>query len=175
MIKDIDVLFYGGVESHKGSDAMVEVCNLLISKNPDITICIIGYDESWVNHKLFSNNKNVILCCKVSFEEAIRFYQRSRVYASTSYYEGLNGICLEAMAMELPVVVWDLLFYRNLVIDHETGVLVPVDDNQQMAMQIKKLLSDDSQRIKMGNQSRSLINKSYNWENLSKQVLELFN
>lgn len=172
--KDIDVLFCSEAYSHKGSRAMVEVCNELIAKKPDVVICIIGFDESWGKNNLPSNNQNIILSGKVSFNEAIEFYHRSRVYASTSYYEGLNSACIEAMAVELPVVVWDLLFYQNLVIDHETGVLVAVDDYQQMAMQITKLLTDDNKSKKLGNQSRSLIEKSYSWESLTKQVLALF-
>lgn len=174
--KDIDVLFCGGIDPHKGSRAMVDVCNALIAKKPDITICIVGYDdEDWVKCNLPINSKNVIISGKVSVDEAICFYHRSRVYASTSYYEGLTSTCIEAMAMELPVVVWDLLFYRNLVINNETGMLVHVDECQQMALEITTLLIDESKSRILGNQSRRLIEKNHSWKNLSEQVLTLFN
>lgn len=175
--KDIDVVFCGGIDRHKGSRVMVALCKTLIAKNPDITICIVGYgeDEDWVRNNLSSDEKNITLSGKATLEEIISFYQRSRVFASTSYYEGLTSTCIKAMAMALPVVVWDLLFYRNLVINNVTGILVPVDNIEQMALQITKLITDESENRLLANQARNLIEKSYSWDTLSKQVLATFN
>ena len=176
VIKDIDVVFCGGLDRHKGSRTMVALCKALIAKNSNITIHIVGYgdDDSWVKSNLSSDGKNVTLSGKVTFDEVVKLYQRSRIFASTSYYEGLTSTCIEAMAMELPVVVWDLLFYRNLVIDNITGILVPVDNVQQMALQITRLLTDEGTSRLLANEARSLIEKSYSWETLSKQVLATF-
>lgn len=171
--KDIDVLFYSGKEFYKGHRAMVAVCKALIAIKSDIVICIIGDTSKGHSTEYIKNNENVILAGEVTHDEEIRFYQRSRVFASTSYYEGLTSSSIQAMAMALPVVVWDLLFYRNLVVDQETGVFVAVDDFQQMALQITRLLGDAANSRLLGNHARQMIVTSYSWKTISKQFFDI--
>ncbi|MEY8876772.1 MAG: glycosyltransferase family 4 protein, partial [Leptothrix sp. (in: b-proteobacteria)] len=101
---DIDVIFSGRIEKRKGSRPLAALCRQLVAAYPQIRIAIVGYgdDEAHVRHELADLNDNVLLTGKVSFGAMVSHYQRSRVYASTSYYEGLPGTCLEAMAMGLP-------------------------------------------------------------------------
>ncbi|MBC7785915.1 MAG: glycosyltransferase family 4 protein [Methylophilaceae bacterium] len=175
--KDVDVLFCGRIERRKGSHGMITLCHHLVAAKANIKIVIVGYgeDEAWVKAQLAPYAKNITMTGQVSFSEAIEFYQRSRVYASTSYYEGLPGTCLEAMAMQLPVVVWDFLFYRGLVNDAETGRIVPVDDFERMATQIIDLLEHPEISAQLGESARQLLAQRYGWDRLAKEVLLAFN
>lgn len=174
--KDIDVLFCGRIERRKGSHGMVKLCHDLVAKKANIKIVIVGYgeDEAWVRAQLAPYANNITMTGKVTFNEAIMFYQRSLVYASTSYYEGLPGTCLEAMAMQLPVVVWDFLFYRGLVDDAETGHIIPIDDFQQMTTRIIHLLENPVFSAQLGKNARQLLAQRYSWNMLAKEVLLAF-
>ncbi|MDO9050441.1 MAG: glycosyltransferase family 4 protein [Methylotenera sp.] len=174
--KDIDVLFCGRIEFRKGSRPMVEVCRQLIAKKPDIRIAIVGYgdDDVWVNNVLASYSKNVLLTGKVPFSEMMGYYNHSRVYVSTSYYEGLPGTCLEAMAMELPAVVWEFLFYRGLVIEGVTGVLAAPNNFSEMTDKILHLLANPDLASAMGKKGRALLESEYSWEKLARNVLGVF-
>ena len=174
--KDIDVLFCGRIEFRKGSRAMVELCLQLIEKKPDIQICIVGYgdDDIWVKEQLSAFSANVLLTGKVPFSDTINYYNRSRIYASTSYYEGLPGTCLEAMAMQLPVVVWDFLFYRGLVIEGDTGLIAAVNDFTGMADKVLSLLANSAQAAEMGKRGRLLLENNYSWNTLACDVLSQF-
>jgi glycosyltransferase involved in cell wall biosynthesis len=174
--KDIDVLFCGRIEFRKGSRPMIEICRQLIAKKPDIRIAIVGYgdDDVWVNEALAPYSKNVLLTGKVPFSETINYYNRSHVYASTSYYEGLPGTCLEAMAMELPAVVWDFLFYRGLVIEDSTGYLVAPNDFGAMTDKILNLLTHSDLATAMGQKGRGLLESEYSWSKLALNVLGVF-
>ena len=110
----------------------------------DVLIYIVGYgeEELWVKEQLADLGDNVIMTGKVPFAEMMGYYSRSRVYVSTSYYEGLPGTCLEAMALQLPAVVWDFLFYRGLVIEGQTGLLAKPNDVSGMADKVISLLSN---------------------------------
>jgi glycosyltransferase involved in cell wall biosynthesis len=173
--KDIDVLFCGRIEFRKGSRAMVELCRQLTAKKPDIRICIVGYgdDDAWVKEAL-APYQNVLMTGKVPFSEMIGYYNRSRVYASTSYYEGLPGTCLEAMAMQLPAVVWDFLFYRGLVVEGETGLLAAPNDFASMTDKVLELLANPLQAMEMGRNGRALLEKEYSWAKLAQDVLNVF-
>lgn len=174
--KDIDVLFCGRIEFRKGSRAMVELCRKLVEKKPDIRIAIVGYgdDDAWVNAELAIYGENVLLTGKVPFSEMIGYYNRSRVYASTSYYEGLPGTCLEAMAMQLPAVVWDFLFYRGLVVEGKTGSLAAPNDFAGMTDKILHLLANRGLATEMGKNGRALLESDYNWSKLARDVMGVF-
>ncbi|WP_020182770.1 glycosyltransferase family 4 protein [Methylotenera sp. 1P/1] len=174
--KDIDVLFCGRIELRKGSRSMVELCLQLITNKPDIRIAIVGYgdDYAWVKDKLLPHANNIWLTGKVSFLETVSYYNRSKVYVSTSYYEGLPGTCLEAMAMGLPVVVWDFLFYRGLVVEGHTGVLVTPNDYAAMTQKTLALLANPQQMSMLGQHGRALLEAEYHWAKLAKDVLRVF-
>lgn len=174
LAKDIDVLFCGRIERRKGSGAMVELCRQLVAAKPDVRICIVGYgdDDAWVGEQLAPLSANVTLTGKVPFERMVGYYNRSHVYASGAYYEGLPGTCLEAMAMELPTVVWDFLFYRGLVVDGETGLLAAPNDFAGMTASILSLLADPARAAEMGRRGRALLEGGYSWSALARQLLD---
>lgn len=175
IVKDVDILFCGRIEKRKGSRPMVEVCKQLIASRPDIKISIVGYgdDDEYVISEMAQYPGNVVLEGKVPFEKMMGFYNRSKVYVSTSYYEGLPGTCLEALAMKLPVVVWDFEFYNPLVLNGVNGKLLPPNQYPAMVKAINELLTDDSSRIAMGNQGRHMLEEHYNWSSLSAILLRI--
>lgn len=175
-IKDIDVVFTGRIEKLKGCNGMVDVCRRLVEKKQDILIYIVGYgeEENWVRHQLADLSNNIVMTGKVPFSEMMSYYSRSRIYVSASYYEGLPGTCLEAMAMGLPAVVWDFLFYRGLVVEGETGYLASPNDFDGMASKVIGLLTNPQLAAKMGRNSRALLEQDYGWSKLASDVLNVF-
>jgi glycosyltransferase involved in cell wall biosynthesis len=173
--KDYDVLFCGRIEHRKGSRAMVKVCLALIQQKPNIRILIVGYgdDDVWVKSHLSNLTENINLTGKVSFSDMQHYYQSSKLYVSTSYYEGLPGTCLEAMAMGLPVVAWDFLFYKGLVEQGETGCLVEPNNIRGMVKKIINLLDSQSIMMHMQQNTRAHVEHDFNWQVLSKQILSV--
>ena len=175
--KDIDIIFSGRIELLKGSKKMIEVCRQLVAIKKDIVIYIVGYgvEESCVREQLADLSKNVVMTGKVAFSEMMSYYNRSRIYVSTSYYEGLPGTCLEATAMGLPTVAWDFLFYRGLVIPNKTGYLIEPNDTYAMAQKITEILTDTDKLNALASNTRGHVEAHYNWQDLSKQILQVLN
>lgn len=173
--KDIDVLFVGRIEIRKGSRAMAPLCQALLARQPGLKIAIVGYgdDEAHVREALAAMGvlgAQVHMAGKVPLSEVGTYYRRAKVYASTSYYEGLPGTCLEAMAMELPCVVWDLLFYHGLVEPGLTGARVPVNQIDDMAERVIELVRDRDNATQMGSAARSHLARRYDWAALASQI-----
>ena len=168
-----DVLFVGRIEKRKGSRPMVDVCKRLVERSPAIRIAIVGFgdDDAYVNSELAPLAPNVTLLGKQSFSEVVRAYKQSRLYASTSYYEGLPGTCLEAMAMGLPAVVWNFPFYRDLVQAAATGTLVEAGDIEGFAGAVIELVRDPDAARAMGSAGRILVAAEYDWRRLADRVL----
>lgn len=174
--KTYDVLFCGRIEQRKGSRAMVEVCRKLIQQKRDVRIVIVGYgdDDAWVNSQLATYSHNIQLTGKVIFSDMQAYYQASLLYVSTSYYEGLPGTCLEAIAMGLPTIAWDFLFYRGLVMPDKTGYLIAPNDSEAMAQKIVAVLNDKQTHARLAANTRAHVEVHYNWADLSQQILQVF-
>lgn len=177
IIKDIDVLFCGRIEHRKGSRAMVQVCQALIQQKKDIRILIVGYgdDDAWVKTKLAPFANNITLTGKVNFDQMQAYYQQSKLYVSTSLYEGLPGTCLEAMAMGLAVVAWDFLFYQGLIKQGETGYLVEPNNINAMTKKIIELLDNPYAVSYIQGNTRPYVQNTFNWKILSSKIISIFN
>jgi glycosyltransferase involved in cell wall biosynthesis len=108
---------------------------------------------------------------RVPLSEMPMFYRRSRVYASTSYYEGLPGTCLEAMATGLPAVVWDLPFYGGLVVEGCTGSLAATNDLDAFTQRVLALTDRPSHAAALGRSAAQLVRRRHDWQRLAQQVI----
>ena len=171
--RDIDVVFSGRIELRKGSQALVAVCRELLRLRPDTHVAIVGYgpQEARVREALASAGDRVLFAGRTPFGEMSHWYRRSRLYASTSYYEGLPGTCLEAMACGIPAVVWDRLFYRGLVDDGVTGALVRTGESVAMAHRLAELLDHPARAEAMGRQARRRVQQRHDWSVLARQLI----
>jgi glycosyltransferase involved in cell wall biosynthesis len=172
--KDYDVLFAGRIERRKGSRPMVEVCKALIASDPTVRICIVGSgdDFDYVTKSLAPFQKNIELAGKISFEDIVVKYRRSKIYASTSYYEGLPGTCLEAMAVGLPAVVWNYPFYQGLVIDNVTGFTIAPNEVGIFTNTILSILANPAALHEMGVVAREKIYEGYSWKIVSDRIVK---
>lgn len=172
--KDVDVLFAGRVERRKGSRPMVEIVKSLIAQRPNIRIRIVGTgdDFDYVQQSLGHLAPSVTLTGQVGFEGILNEYRRAKIYASASYYEGLPGTCLEAMAVGLPAVVWDCLFYRGLVGDE--GALVPVNATDDFVRAVAAMLDRPEEMPKRAQAARAKVVENYTWAKIARDILKTY-
>ena len=174
--QDIDVLFCGRIERRKGSRPLAEVCLRLLQARPTLRICIVGYgdDEAHVRQRLAEvagPDGPVRFEGRVPLADMPDLYRRSRVYASTSYYEGLPGTCLEAMATGVPAVVWNLPFYAGLVTEGCSGLLAPVNDLDSFTQRVLELMDQPERAAALGRQAANLVRRRHDWQRLAGQVV----
>lgn len=86
----------------------------------------------------------------------------SDVVMLCSEKEGIPRVIMEAMALQKPVVATNVLGTQELVVDGETGFLVPLGDTNAMAEKIKLLAGDSSLRQRMGTYGLERINDGFN-------------
>src|SRR5207237_2689710 len=81
--------------------------------------------------------------------ELQRLYARAAVVACPSRREGFGVACLEAMAHARPVVATDVGGLRDLVVDGETGLVVPPRDAAALRAALTRLLGDPELRRRL--------------------------
>jgi glycosyltransferase involved in cell wall biosynthesis len=73
------------------------------------------------------------------------------------------------MASGLPVIATRISGSEELVLDGETGFLVPSEDVPPLQSALRKLLTDPALRRDMGFASRRRVEGHYSWENAARQ------
>jgi glycosyltransferase involved in cell wall biosynthesis len=83
------------------------------------------------------------------------------VVALASEGEGLPRVLLEAMLLSKPVVATRVTGSEDLVVDGETGLLVPFGDEESMAEALGRLAADEGERSRMGASGRTRVVSRY--------------
>jgi len=91
-------------------------------------------------------------------------YADSSLFLFPSRDEGMPNAVLEAMASGLPVIATRVAGNEELVVDGQTGTLVPVEDAAALREALRQLISDDDKRARMGKAARARVEKEYGWE-----------
>lgn len=94
--------------------------------------------------------------------------------ASLPNSEGTPTVILEAMACGVPVVATDVASVSEVVVDGETGYVVPSMDAEAMARRLTELASSDALRSSVGDDGHSRIEASFSLEACVEAHLEAF-
>ena len=93
--------------------------------------------------------------------DAVAIMKTFDVYVSTALWEGLPITLLEAMACGRPIVATDVGGNRDIVVDGETGILVPVGDPGTLARRVCELLNDPCLRRRLGDAGRRRVEDDF--------------
>jgi glycosyltransferase involved in cell wall biosynthesis len=103
----------------------------------------------------------------VQHDELQQLYARAAVVACPSRREGFGVACLEAMAHGRPVVATSVGGLLDLVVDGETGILVPPRDPVALRTALERLLADPDLRRKLGSAGRDSARTLFSWETVT--------
>ncbi len=92
----------------------------------------------------------------------------------SSLTEGLPVVFLEAMAMSKPVVSFNVGGVSELVIDGQTGILVPLKDSSGLAKAIIKLLKNKEEATGMGMAGWKRLDEKFSLEQMVRGYEEVY-
>jgi glycosyltransferase involved in cell wall biosynthesis len=107
-------------------------------------------------------------------DELARLYARAAVVACPSHREGFGVTCLEAMAHGRPVVAGAVGGLLDLVVDGETGILVPPGDVVALRAALERLLGDRELRRRLGAAGRRRASEQFSWDRITHETVELY-
>ena len=101
--------------------------------------------------------------------------QKMHIACLPSFYgEGLPKSLLEAAACGLPIITSDAPGCREIVQEGVNGLLVPVRDVDALVVALRKLIDDPGLRLRMGEQSRLLVETAFSLELVLAQTLAVY-
>ena len=121
--------------------------------------------------------------------ELIAVLAASDVFVCPSVYEPLGIVNLEAMAVGLPVVGSATGGIPDVIVDGETGLLVPIDQVQDgtgtpidparfeadLAERLTTLVTDTEAARTMGQAARRRVEEHFAWEAIAQRTMDVYN
>jgi len=156
----------GRLNPVKGHKDLIEIAKLLRQRGFDVRLQIAGEDEqggSGYHQELEkiiqdkSLSEYVELLGAVSEERIRKGLEEAHVFALASLNEGIPVAVMEAMAMEMPVIVTDVGGNAELVDDGVDAILVQPEKPEEMAEAIVKVLQDKELALSLSHKSRQKI------------------
>ena len=121
--------------------------------------------------------------------ELIAVLAASDVFVCPSVYEPLGIVNLEAMAVGLPVVGSATGGIPDVIVDGETGLLVPIDQVQDgtgtpidparfeadLAERLTTLVTDTEAAKAMGQAARRRVEEHFAWQAIAQRTMDVYN
>ncbi len=120
--------------------------------------------------------------------DIITIYTMAALFVCPSVYEPFGIINLEAMACETPVVAAAVGGIPEVVVDGETGVLVPLETKGEvdfepadperfaraLAAAIAELMGDEARREAMGRAARERALAKFSWTAVAERTVAFY-
>ena len=107
-------------------------------------------------------------------EDVAAIWRDAHIGVLPSYREGLPKSLLEAAASGRPLIATDVPGCREIVVDGETGLLVPARDAGALAAALERLATDRVLRERMGAAARERVVARFAEERIAADTLALY-
>jgi glycosyltransferase involved in cell wall biosynthesis len=153
------VLYVGRDWPRKGGDTLIEAFRAVRERVPEATLQIVGTGEAP------SGEPGVEVMGTIRDRARIaELYRQCRVFCLPSRYDPYGLSISEAMAYGAPCVVTRVGALDEVVIDGETGLVVPKDDGAALAAALERLLEDAPYAARLGKAGRERVERFLNWD-----------
>lgn len=110
----------------------------------------------------------------VSSEHLMEIYGASRLFISLTVNDGIPRSLLEAMACGAFPIVSDLDSFSDIIVNGETGLLVPPEDPVALAQALRNALSNDSMVDNGAYMNHEIIRHEFSDTSVKPRVLEMY-
>ena len=169
----------GRLVKEKGFMELFAAAEGLTARYPQLKFLVIGPRETDQNDALNNDYMDDLqrrgVVRFVNWCEDMRpWYAAMDIFVLPSYREGVPRACMEAAAMMRPVVASDIRGCREVVLDGDTGLLVPPRDVPRLVEAIEMLHKEPDRAARMGERGRHHIVKNFNNEDVCSRLCEFY-
>lgn len=146
----------GRLIEQKGHSFLLAAMRRVLDAVPEARLAVLGDGE--LRPSLQTQAAELEIADRVHFlgyrDDAAALTAQFDVAVIPSLWEGFGLVCLEAMAASRPVVASRVSAIPEIVVDGDTGLLVPPRDPDALAAAIVRLLADPDLARQMGARGR---------------------
>ena len=189
------LLFIGRITRQKGFQHLIRAIQFM-DRDFQIVLCAAAPDtpgmaeemETLVEHANAQRPGIIWIDEMVDQKTACELYSHAAVFVCPSIYEPFGIINLEAMACETAVVASAVGGIKEVVVDGETGFLVPLGQMKEspfeatnpekfardLAARINQLMKDQQLREEFGKAGRKRAEEKFSWSAIAQKTKVLY-
>jgi len=158
------------LEKKYGIDYLIRAFAHIAGDHPQSKLLIVGDGSEETSLKRLAEELNVRerihFAGYVDNDAVPEYLNRMDIFVVPSVLssETFGVAAVEAAACQLPVIASDIGGLPEVVLDGETGFLVPSRDDRAVAERLDRLIADESLRKRMGIAGRRFVEEHYVWE-----------
>jgi glycosyltransferase involved in cell wall biosynthesis len=169
------VVYVGELSEWHGVEILID----LAEKLKDVKFLMVGKNLETLREEAKNRgvSENFVFTGFVRYEEVPKYISAADVAIApykktgsmeTFYFSPIK--IFEYMACGKAVVASDLEIIRDLIRDTKCGLLAKAEDIDDFAEKIKRLLDDEAQRKKLGENGRRAV-ELYSWDKVAEKIL----
>lgn len=168
--------YIGQLAYRKNIGALIDAFDLLYKKRKDVRLLLIG--DGPLRKDLEKKAQLLDSGSNIDFlgyrDDRLQFVKQMDLFCMTSSLEGIPRCAMEAMAMGTPTVAFRIPGIDKLIIDKETGLLVPYGDIEALVESWQMILSDQEFAEKIGTLGRRHIFEHFSARRMADEYAGLY-
>tara|TARA_Y100001936_G_scaffold41321_1_gene39897 strand:- start:46 stop:996 length:951 start_codon:yes stop_codon:yes gene_type:complete len=119
-------------------------------------------------------NGNVVYCTDRSWEDAMKIIKSSSIVVVPSRMESLPTTVKEAFYLNVPVIGTDVGGIPELIINNETGIIIPPENPFKLAQTVNELLSNKEKAEKLATNGNTFVTNNMTWEVILPKYIQFY-
>jgi glycosyltransferase involved in cell wall biosynthesis len=164
--KSPTVLFIAKEFHRKGGDTVAEALKTM----PKVKLIFAGSKKLPKEFEGLSNVEHLGLLDKsdpAQMQRILSAYREADTLVLPSRQDPFPTVIREAMFFGLPCIASDIWAMPEMIVNGETGFLVPPNDPHALSDRLKALLEDSALRARLGRAARARAEQMFSWEAVS--------
>ena len=165
------IVYVGRLKKAKRPDHAIKAFKIIKAIIPDVELWVIG--DGYLKDKLMR-----MACQGVKFfgrlpnAERRKLIKRAWVLVNPSIREGFGLNILEANALGVPCVAYDVPGLRDSIIDGKTGFLVHSNDIEVFAKVTAQILEDNNLRYRLSKAALAY-SRNFSWDKVAEEFMKV--
>ncbi len=169
--------FIGQMISRKNIKDLLDVFAQLHETFENVELVLLGDGE---DRKMLETYAQSLNCNEdIHFlgyrNDRLAFLKSFDIFAMTSTLEGIPRCLMEACAMGVPVVSYDIDGVDQLITHKVTGLLAPLGDKEKLSELFVEVYQNPENALELGRAANSYVNEHYSGSRMAREYLALFN
>jgi len=171
------VLFVGRISEQKGIFPLLEAA-ARFPPDIELVLCAASPDTLEIEARLAAavagRTRIRWINAMLPHDDVVQLYSHAALFVCPSVYEPFGLINLEAMACGTAVVASRVGGIPEVVVDGETGVLVPPAEPEALAAAVRALCGDPERAARFGAAGRRRVEVEFSWERIAERTLAVY-
>ncbi|MDW8307017.1 MAG: glycosyltransferase family 4 protein, partial [Leptospiraceae bacterium] len=173
--RELRLLFFGRILNYKGIDVLIRAYDLMVKKgmNVELTVAGEGRIEDWILREIKRLNINLINRW-ITEDELLEILKGTDIVVAPYKEASQSGPVSIATALGIPVIATKVGGLVEQVLDGINGILIEPEDPETLCKAVERVYYDRNLLIKLSEGAKFLSRSQLSWDNIVKEMEEIW-